>query len=398
MFKNNVTKNITDEIKKTLVGFDQKKMLDQMMKHYKILHLMDDDGKWASPEFAKISSELLPENFTEQKSKAFVDNMGMVAEKNPYLMHFFDEIINEKFPELSKKVQMEGKDVFPDVVALSNVYECLTKAMYNDPKLLEICIDIFDKERKKTNSLKNMSLFHKVKFASVDYPIKNIVVNTHKKGAVDPKATRFFLPLNILEASLADFITGHNKNALTGITLAKNRPGAKEVDTRTGEGPTKLADDKKAIEVSAPLPRKWADLYQSWNMAFMSQAGLFPYYLPKLSIPQVADYQKKPKEYMYNRIIALYLFLNYSEFEYIKKTKDQEPYIDWSDKKLTDMWGKSNNECSIKYSKALDTVKKCHTLETKNKKIHSRNIKMPVAKKPLIQKSTPDREPSYSML
>ena len=70
-----------------------------------------------------------------------------------------------------------------------------------------------------------------------------------------------------------------------------------------------------------------------------SNFGL-PMVLPKLFIPEVADYQKEPGVYIYRRAIALYLHLNYGAFEAVRCAKEKEVGIDWYDKKLTDFWGK----------------------------------------------------------
>jgi len=58
------------------------------------------------------------------------------------------------------------------------------------------------------------------------------------------------------------------------------------------------------------LPRRWADLYTTWNLAFVSHYGDFPYLMTKLLIPQVNGYQDSPEEYIYNRLLALYCQLH----------------------------------------------------------------------------------------
>jgi hypothetical protein len=50
-----ITKRISEEVKKNLVGIDQDKMNDMILKHYKLLHLVDDKGTWATPKLQEIS-------------------------------------------------------------------------------------------------------------------------------------------------------------------------------------------------------------------------------------------------------------------------------------------------------------------------------------------------------
>ena len=84
--------------------------------------------------------------------------------------------------------------------------------------------------------------------------------------------------------------------------------------------------DGKGFDYSMPLKREWADLYQTWNMAFCSQISDFPMVLPKLFIPEVADYQKEPGVYIYRRAIALYLHLNYGAFEAVRCAKEKRSW------------------------------------------------------------------------
>ena len=367
---------IAEEIKKTLQGIDKKTMFLEMSKHYKILRLMDEQGNWASASLQKISKELLPEDISEEKSKAFVDEMANLSEKNPYLIRFLNQLDQHTYETLGKKVKEEGLVVFPGLLAYSQVLERLTKAMYHDPQIIKDCRAIFNKERKKEACFKEQSLFHKVKFLSVEVPIKELVLKSHNKGVVEENASSFLLPMNILEATFADFLMGQRENAKAGWTLAINGPRAKAYDPRTGEGPAKWSPDKKAVTIAPPLPKEWNDLYQTWNMAFVSQASNYPYVLPKLLIPQVAKYQEKPNEYMYNRVLALYLYLNYAEFESVEKKKAKSAYIDWADKDLTKAWGSANLESALDYNTKLKNQRKLHKIEKNISKTRKRSFGM----------------------
>ena len=71
--------------------------------------------------------------------------------------------------------------------------------------------------------------------------------------------------------------------------MAKNRPGLKN-DTRTHQGSTRVSYDGQRVEFRPPLPRQWADLYTTWNLAFVTNSELtkaWPYFFVKLLIPSV---------------------------------------------------------------------------------------------------------------
>lgn len=138
-----------------------------------------------------------------------------------------------------------------------------------------------------------MSLFQKAKLYSIEDPIaKNAMLKDSKRGEIPKDAAGLMVSINILEATFGDyFVMGHKNNAKAGWSLALNKGGSKEFDPRTGVGPSKMTDGNKALSMSMPLPQKWYDLYQTWNMAFCSQMPQFPYIIPKLFIPKVANYQ-----------------------------------------------------------------------------------------------------------
>ena len=138
-----ITEQLKNSIKNTLGGFDEYKMRKQMFKHYKLLHLINGTEEWVTPELKEISSELLPRDMTEEKSKDFVELMAQLAGRNPYLVNFLQRVENIKFEHLAFRVEKEGGQLFPDIVAYAIVLDCLTKATYENPKILENCVEIF---------------------------------------------------------------------------------------------------------------------------------------------------------------------------------------------------------------------------------------------------------------
>ena len=77
------------------------------------------------------------------------------------------------------------------------------------------------------------------------------------------------LTTNIMEAVLEDEQLENFDNAETGLILAKyvHTP---EYDNRTGSEPCQLSSNNQFLECAQPLPLHWADLYSTWNLAFVS--------------------------------------------------------------------------------------------------------------------------------
>ena len=142
-----------------------------------------------------------------------------------------------------------------------------------------------------------------MKYVSVEVVIEQLI------RALDSKTMRNkylikALEVNIMEAVLEDKRKGNLDNAEAGEMLAKfvHTP---TYDNRTGSGPCKFTNNQQEIHCGQPLPMHWSNLYSSWNLAFVCGFPGFVYYMPKLLIPSVSDYQNNPSEYMYSRVLAL---------------------------------------------------------------------------------------------
>lgn len=348
---------IVDQIKTCLNCVDEKNMRDQMLRHYKILHLIGEDGKWATTELQAISNYLLPSNLTENVSKNFVDRMANASMQNAYLADFFKAAGKETFTTLFKKMETEGRLFIPGIIAWSFVLDRLTKAMYDNPAITRSCVEIFKCLRTSRNLFKGITVFYKIKLLSIELPLTKNYLKSFETGIINGHDGKWTLPLNILEATISDYFGGRADNAKASLALIANGPGRKS-DPRTGAGPSDWSEDKKAPCRSSPLPIEWADLYQTWNMAFVTHFPAFPQIIPKLFIPTVAEYRAKPKEYLYVRVLALYLTLYHFGLDKIDRRKNNQPEIDWYDKKLTRLWGKINLESSRKYKDEIAKKKK----------------------------------------
>ena len=356
---NSILEKISSLIKSTIKNYNEKEMYNIMLYYYKKINLIDENGVWVSEKLSDMSHRILPRDMTYEKNCEFIDEVAMLASKNEYLMNFINSCEGKSFKTLEKKFEEEGNNIIPDVIGYTMVLQNLTKESADDYEFLEELYYTVKKRRKELGAFKELPLFHKVKLLSIEVPFLRYF-RYYKTRVIEPKSGSFTIAMNIIEATWADYKCGIKGNAKAGIILAKNKCGLKEVDQNTGAGPSGWSEDGKMIERSYPFPTEWASLYQTWNMCFVTRFEDFLYIIPKLLIPQVADYYDKPRNYMYNRAIALYLYLNFSSFDYLEKKKLNKDIIKWHDSELSMEWGKSNGEMAKKYG---DKVKKAKSYE-----------------------------------
>jgi hypothetical protein len=98
------------------------------------------------------------------------------------------------------------------------------------------------------------------------------------------------LRANILEAAISDDLLDFDANSATGWGLATMVENGKE------------------------LSMEWADIYNAWNVAFVSRFDLGVFMLPSLTIPSVSCYlqdqgESSGKYYLGPRITALYILV-----------------------------------------------------------------------------------------
>ena len=353
---NLVLEKISNLIKGTIESYDEKEMYNIMMSYYKKINIIDKDGEWVSDKLNNMSDRLLPKNMTYEKTCEFIDEISMLASKNEYLMNFIKNCENKSFKTLEKKFKEEGNEILPDVIGYTMVLQNLTKESAEDYQFLEDLYYTVKKRRKELGAFKELPLFHKIKLLSIEVPFLRYF-RYYKTRVIEPKSGALTIAINIIEATWTDYKSGKKGNAKAGIVLAKNKCGLKEVDKRTGAGPSGWSEDGKMIERSYPFPKEWASLYQTWNMCFVTRFQDFLYVMPKLLIPQVADYHDKPRNYMYNRAIALYLYLNFASFDYVEKKKLNKKMIQWQDNELTMEWSKANGEVGEIYKSMVKKAK-----------------------------------------
>ena len=355
-----VAMSIAERIKEVIAVLRRDRITELIRQHLLQFRLIDGTGRWQAEELAALGDWLLGEDLDTDDALELVDEVARCAGANPYLAEFLDRAKGETFDRLYHKVQTEGATVLPSVVAYGLLLERLTQAMRNDWRLIEACREIWLRARDAEDMKSQLIVFERAKLLSIDVAIKR-ALEFHESGSVPPEFARVLLPMNIIEAMLEDIRLGHRDNAASAWPLVKDRPGSWAREAKTGEVAARWSEDGKAIVLSFALPRRWADLYATWNMAFVSHYGDFPYWMTKLLIPQVNGYQDSPEEYLYNRVLALYCQLHHIGFGRVDLARQGRDAIDWHDEALTKLWSSVNRESAEKYSEAVQQLDRAHT-------------------------------------
>ncbi len=305
---------------------------------------MTEDEQWSSDKLNNLSEFLLPKDLDYTHLCDLMEQMSKNAHSNTYLHDAICRFEQNPDKDLLKKIDQEGSKVFPDVAIHAFFLDKLTSAVYQDISLLE------DFNENWKCALEDICIFDYYGYFAVTkyYTLNNLKCFTPplNNGEIDKNALSLWLPFNIFEAFLADFWMTNWKNSLTGLVLASRAPGGGE-DRETGGGPTSIsidADGNSYIEIKIDYPKEYADLYTLWNLAFTAINENFPYFFNTLLIPQVSGYQEQPTAHMYNRILALWIFINDELFRRIN-AKNSEPSMQWYSehlrKILSDVaWGK----------------------------------------------------------
>jgi hypothetical protein len=350
-----VVTSIAERIKELIAELNKERILELLQEHLQQLRLIDGRGRWQAQKLKSLGDWLLGEDLDRQDALDLVDEAARCAAANPYLVEFLNRAKGEASERLRCKVQTEGAEVLPSVVTYGLLLERLTRAMRDDWEVIEACREIWLRARDEEDMKSHWAPFEAAKVVSIDITIDR-VLGFHRSGSVDPGFTRLLLPVNIIEAVLEDIRLGHRDNAASAWPLVKDRPGSWAREAKTGEVAARWSEDRKAILLSFALPRRWADLYTTWNLAFVSHYGDFPYLMTKLLIPQVNGYQDSPEEYIYNRLLALYCQLYYTSFGRIDLARQGRAAIDWHDEALTKLWSSVNKESAKQYSEAVSQL------------------------------------------
>ena len=108
-----------------------------------------------------------------------------------------------------------------------------------------------------------------------------------------------------------------------------------------------------------PLPKVWANLYMSWNMAFVSMYREAPNFFAKLLAPVVSgSYQEVHQGlYFFPRCVSLWLHIHHelcSRFE--RRTKGLPEPQDWRSDILALLWGRLNHGAAQEFQKRVEGI------------------------------------------
>ena len=337
---------LAELIRTALADVSSQRFRAEMINQLQLARLMDRDHKWATPELEAASAQLLPSEaeLTRARVADFVDSLGALIDQNLYLRDALTAVAaHPASASLAAIVQAEGERVFVQVIAYGMVLDRLTEAMARDWRLLRSVTRQWDAARKRDRVGRQLvqegQPFMLAKLVSVLGPIRSII-DFHEQDRVDPDFLRPMLSVNIDEAVVVDMAKGCLANAKAGLVLAEKGPGY--------QGCGAAFTDSREISVSMPAPERWADLYQAWNMAFVSHYPRFPFVMMKLAIPAVADYRDAPKTYIVRRAIALH---GHMHFLLLGRTQPSFPAadMDWRNLELTRAFGRANSASARAY-------------------------------------------------
>lgn len=351
--------DIADYMKSAVSQKTSKELYKDIQHQYELVQLMDENGSWDSNIDEALSDQLLPaEEDALQKCLDFIDSVVANVKKNPYLLAAIDNIDEEQLEKFRQKALENGVEMVQYLIPYSIALNGLTDAFIRD-------VDLFEKiDRKWTQAKgrfvgKHLSFFGMIKYYTLGH--LSAVKKNIKTQKISKDAYRKYLNLNITEAVMADLYLGNHDNAEAGLKLVKHPVGGKH-NPLTESGPASINTKKRGYsvaEIHPDFPKQWADLYAVWNFAFCSNANNFPILAAKLLIPSVNDYASHPESYMFCRIIALYLYFQFSVFR--TKSKETPSFLEgWSFPGITRALGEANLASAEKYDQTAQARKIIH--------------------------------------
>lgn len=312
-----------------------------------------------SPLQAQASTLLAATNVTE-----FLDQVQTCAEMSPYLGAAVDAI-QASIDSGANFTFMHDSN--SHILANATLYgfalHRLTTLIFSDHNVLKAIVEYYSQQSfiHKAEIAKVFSPFELAKFAGRDRRmLLNVGLLTYKQ--VPATLGRWELPITILEAAFENQIgpVPYQANARVGVTLALTPGGSAVRNNKTDAGPTHLSEAQDDMLVFAPFPEKWADLYGTWNMAFVSQYRNFPFHLAKLLNPAVFCFHGRSPtsgaDYLYRRNVALYIHSSFLAYSRRSGANLAWLDMDWSDSNFTQVWGDANQKSANSYEADLQSA------------------------------------------
>jgi hypothetical protein len=315
-----------------------------MKKHFQTMKLITPEGHWAA-SIAEKGDTLLPKDVSPADLALLINRAAANMGGNTYMHNALLAAEQEDLSSFYKDLHSRKEEVV-DAVIYAMALENLTKTMREDVHFSRALLDLWDREGQAKGTMSRGFLYG-VKYHSVRHPARAIVSSIENQR-LDPAFFSYALPVNILEASFIDWLSNNKDNAKAGVVLAQTSPDGK-FDASTGKAPANLSKDGKGIQIHPPFEREWADLYSSWNVAFVASLLPFPKLLAKLVIPGVSGYADTPSEYMQDRVLALFATMNHE----LHDTEESKRRAPWDTQQLTACLGKANKNSAENYKALL---------------------------------------------
>jgi|TARA_B110000196_G_scaffold139071_1_gene120570 hypothetical protein len=278
----------------------------ELKRQYQNMHLLSLSEEWHISELKPLTKELLPSHISDKYINDFLQDIKKCVHSNSVLSDWVNSSPSRKCIKDISNVKIL-KSLLTESIAFGIALEKLTTAIHSHPELLHLIVKHYEKGRSKIPIIKRVNLAQ-IKYYSVAFAVKNIFINIIKNNKYSILLMKVVLMINILEVSLYELTKFHFKNSLTGMSLA----------TETIKS---VKHENNDILIDFENTQKWIDLYQSWDMAFVLGLNNFHLAIMKLLIPSVADYKNCPNCYLYKRVIALYLYINYAEYKRFENNK-----------------------------------------------------------------------------
>jgi hypothetical protein len=327
---------------------------------YLQFEVMDSEGNWTFTPLKEFEQELLSstEDVKIQIGQLITDVVSGIRENqyhSSFVTIFKQSNLDIKSSILRLEDESQGKRLHHLEYLLGFAYtlEKFNLVLQKDWRLLEQVVSHYQKLRFKQGYYRLSNLLGMSKLHSIQKPVVNFI-KAKKKGSMGPSFGKFFLSLNIFEAALVDLCTGFWSNAYSAFVMIFFSPNYKGffglIKSFSHGKESRVSTSGQTLEMYSPGAKKWADLYQVWNMAFIAQFPQAPYLLVKLLVPSVSRYKDCPEQYMHKRITALLLALNYLDF-CVKRPKIKSNVLEIKStlKAFVSLWGKVNKKCSKDY-------------------------------------------------
>ncbi|WP_345195718.1 hypothetical protein, partial [Kistimonas scapharcae] len=306
------------------------------------LGLKDDSG-YRSQLFQDFENNLISEIRTDEfYVNSFVDKIAHNMKKNNYFLHAIAGVMQHSDLDAINEHEEYIAQNMSDWLALAITVDALTEAQAKDIDFLEACMNTWDDDRRQQGGLlRSLGFSATVKLLSVDKPVKD-GMRYRRNGQLDRSFTRNMLPFNIIEAVIYDIAQGNFDNAAAGLVLAKNHPG------KYSDASAELLSDS-TVKIKVPCPEHWADLYNTWNMAFVSDFNSMPYFTSILIVPSVSGYREwSCEEYMARRAYLLRSMLKYFSNLDESKRSHASPVAS-----ITRQWGRVNKASARHYESLI---------------------------------------------